>query len=271
MEPSYEQFYRTVMEYYGEHGRHDLPWRTKQNPYRVTVSELMLQQTQASRVVPFFNQWMKQFPSWKALAQAPQKKVLRAWKGLGYNSRALRLHALAKVVRSQYHGRLPKAHDTLISLPGIGPYTAGAIRAFAYNLWTPMIETNIRRVYLHHFFTEKNNVSDSEIMELIEDMGPVPEPREWYEALMDYGSVLRKIIKHNPNTQSKHYSKQKAFKGSDRELRGKILEMLLERHHIKESELVSSLQESQNRINSITKKLETEGFLHIKKKTIHLR
>jgi A/G-specific adenine glycosylase len=257
----YEQFYRTVMEYYGEYGRHDLPWRKQQTPYRVCVSECMLQQTQANRVVDFFNRWMKAFPSWKALAEADQKEVLRLWKGLGYNSRALRLHTLAKEVRTQYAGRLPHDYNSLLKLPGIGPYTASAIRAFAFNLWTPMIETNIRRVYIHHFFKDSEAVDDSEILEYIEDMGPVPEPREWYEALMDYGAQLPKIVKHNPNVKSKQYTKQSTFKGSDRQIRGIILSLLLEHDSMSVDDVVQHTQESRERIENIVKKIEQEGFL----------
>ena len=140
MNSDYQQFKNTVMEYYGEHGRHNLPWRKQQSPYYVAVSEIMLQQTQVDRVIPFFKNWMKQFPSWSALSHAPQSEVLRAWKGLGYNSRALRLQKLAQVVTHEYKGRLPKDFDQLLKLPGIGPYTAGAIRAFAFNLYTPLID-----------------------------------------------------------------------------------------------------------------------------------
>lgn len=259
------------MEYYGEYGRHDLPWRTNHTPYRVTVSEYMLQQTQAQRVVPFFTAWMKRFPSWKSLAEAPQSEVLRQWKGLGYNSRALRLQKLAQTVTSEYHGRLPSEYDELIKLPGIGPYTAGAIRAFAFDLWTPIIETNIRRIFIHHFFQDREDVNDSEIMQLLEDMGEPESAREWYEALMDYGAQLPKLVKHNPNVKSKHYAKQSTFKGSDRQIRGKILEILLKERKLSKKKLFTLLGEEPDRYQKILKQLEKEGFIEIQKQSVTLR
>lgn len=270
MKSSYQQFYNTVMEYYGEHGRHDLPWRRNQTPYRVAISEFMLQQTQATRVIPFFNGWIKRFPSWKALAEAPQSEVLRYWKGLGYNSRALRLHHLAQIVFKKYHGRLPQEYDTLKTLPGIGPYTAGAIRAFAYNLWTPIIETNIRRIFIHHFFEDRSDVDDREIMNLLYDMGEVEYPRTWYEALMDYGSTMPKRVQHNPNVRSKHYTKQSPFKGSDREIRGKIIEFLLEKKEMTMKALYKKLGTDYARYKSILSSLEREGFVVIHNQTIRL-
>jgi A/G-specific adenine glycosylase len=231
----------------------------------------MLQQTQANRVIDFFQRWMKEFPSWKALSEADQKDVLRLWKGLGYNSRALRLHRLAKLVREEYNGRLPQDFNELCTLPGIGPYTAGAIRAFAFNLWTPLIETNIRRVYIHHFFADDAEVSDKEIMEVITDMGPVDEPREWYEALMDYGAQLPKIVRHNPNVKSKHYTKQSRFEGSDRQLRGKILSLLLEYDALSKVDIAKKLNEENKRVTGIIQQLIEEEFLVKNKRKISLQ
>ena len=268
------------MEYYGEHGRPNLPWRKNPTPYKVTVSEIMLQQTQVDRVIPFFNNWMKQFPSWRALADAPQSDVLRAWKGLGYNSRALRLQKLAQIIVSDYTGRLPNDYKVLPGLPGIGPYTAGAIRAFAFDLYTPIIETNIRRVFIHHFFNDQSDVSDADILHIMHDMGEIEHPREWYAALMDYGSTLPKIINHNPNTQSKHYTKQSKFAGSDRQLRGKILDILLENKKISKEQVFqklchceeqSNLKKETQRYQNICNQLEKEGFIKQTKKSLILR
>ena len=277
------------MEYYGEYGRHDLPWRRNQTAYRVTVSELMLQQTQASRVIPFFNTWMKTFPSWARLAQAPQRDVLAAWKGLGYNSRALRLHQLAKAIVKDYHGKVPKDYKALVSLPGIGPYTAGAILAFAYHIYTPMVETNIRRVFIHHFFADRDDVTDREILNVMDDMGEVPNPGEWYAALMDYGATLPKIAGHNPNIKSRHYSKQSRFEGSDRQIRGRVLDILLKKKKITKDSLFKELQQQlssstptslsagrsgdpeKDRYKNILNGLEKEGFIKQTKKSITLR
>jgi A/G-specific adenine glycosylase len=285
MKLNYQQFKNTVMEHYGEYGRHDLPWRTKQSPYYVALSEIMLQQTKVDRVIRFFRNWIKQFPSWRALAIAPQSEVLRAWKGLGYNSRALRLQKLAQVITDTYKGKLPSDHESLLKLPGIGPYTAGAIRAFAFDLYTPLIETNIRRIFIHHFFTGESDIADTQIFEIMSDIGEVENPREWYAALMDYGSTLPKIIKHNPNKQSKHYTKQSKFEGSDRQIRGKILNILLETKKLSKEKIYMNLhaqlchcEERSNlcdtqkdRYRKIADQLEKEHFIKQTKKSISLR
>ncbi len=280
------QFKKEIFDFYQKSGRHHLPWRNTRTPYRVCVSEVMLQQTQVDRVIPFFQRWMKAFPSWRALARAPQHRVLALWKGLGYNSRALRLHQCAKIISEQHHGRLPKDMRALTQLPGIGPYTAGAIRVFAWNFYTPFIETNIRRVFIHHFFSDRNQVSDQEIFAIMEKLGDIENPRIWYYALMDYGASLPKTIRYNPNKQSKHYAPQKAFKGSDREIRGKILEILLneKNHRLAEKELLQRLiiifsqkkddfshKEALQRYAKILRDLEQEHFLKKTKKYIVLR
>lgn len=271
MKPQYKKFQKTIFEYYREHGRHHLPWRKNHSAYYVTVSEIMLQQTQVDRVIPFFKQWMKYFPNWKQLAEAPQSEVLKYWKGLGYNSRALWLHKLAHRVTTEYKGKLPSDYRELVALPGIGPYTAGAILAFAHNIYIPFIETNIRRVFIHHFFKNRTDVSDTEIFEHITQMGDIENPREWYSALMDYGATLPKVLKLNPNTKSKHYTKQSKFKGSDREIRGKILDILLKKKKISQEKMFQILGDEIKRYENILFQLEKEGFLRKTKKLIFLR
>ena len=214
--------------------RDNLPWRKKINPYRIWVSEIMLQQTQVARCTTFFNNWMKLFPTLRDVANSNQVKLLSAWRGLGYNSRALRMKQTAIMIMEHYGGRFPKTYTELIKLPGIGPYTAGAIMNFAYNQPIPMIETNIRRVYIHEFFADAiEPVSEKNILELVEQTMDTDNPRLWFYALMDYGAYLgvtlkQKNKKYNPNIQSKSYTKQKTFKGSDREIRGYILKTLLQ-------------------------------------------
>lgn len=268
------EFQKMIWKFYRLYGRHDLPWRKNTSSYAVTVSEIMLQQTQVDRVIPFFKNWMKLFPNWKQLSIAKQNDVLRAWKGLGYNSRALRLHALVKEVVKKYNGRLPNDRSKLESLPGIGLYTAGAIRAFVFNEPEVFIETNIRRVFIHHFFADAENISDQEIFPLIkkslETRNLKLETRDWYWALMDYGSVLAKQIP-NPNRKSKHYTKQSKFEGSDRQLRGKILELLLENKKLSIGELTKQLKEKKIRIEKIVKSLEKEGFIVVQKNIIYLK
>lgn len=304
------QFQEIILNYYHAHGRGNLPWRKKISPYRVWVSEIMLQQTQVDRVISFFNNWMKLFPTVRSLATAPQSDVLRAWKGLGYNSRALRMKRTVQEIVEKRLGVFPRTYDELLKLPGIGPYTAGAIMAFAYDKSVVMIETNIRRVYIHHFFlplrptgtspsqgrnlnsrviSKKTDgvaplrrgaprsgeecIHDNDLTDLIKNTLPKDNFREWYWALMDYGSYLGKTIP-NPNKKSRHYTVQKKFKGSNREIRGKILEILLEKKKITLEKLIEQLQilsHDQDRIERIFDQLEKEGFLEIKNGKIFIK
>lgn len=223
-------FITAVQTFYDHSGRTHLPWRHTHDPYRITVSEIMLQQTQVDRVIPKYRAFIRQFPSTKRLATAPLAEVLVAWQGLGYNRRAKLLHQCAGVVHHNRAGRWPRSYDTLLALPGIGPYTAGAITAFAYNQAVPLIETNVRTVYLHDWFSNSTDVSDQEILavvsthlQLLPQLGI--DARTWYAALMDYGSHIKKTH-GNPNSRSTSYSRQAAFRGSDREVRGAIIRAL---------------------------------------------
>ncbi len=203
-----------------------MPWRKTKNPYKILVSEVMLQQTQVTRVLEKYPEFLKAFPTVNILAEAPLSQVLKVWQGMGYNRRALALKRMAEKIVTGHKGKIPRERHLLEALPGIGPYTAGAVRAFAFNEPEVFIETNIRRIFIHHFFIEKREVSDQEILPLIQTTLDTDNPREWYYALMDYGAQLPKITKTNHNKQSKHYTKQSTFKGSLRELRGKIIRVL---------------------------------------------
>lgn len=216
-------FQEVVWDYWRQNGRLELPWREKPSPYNVVVSELMLQQTQVERVVPKFLEFTKRFPGFPALARAPLSDVLIAWQGLGYNRRAKYLHGLAKeVVRL---GGLPDTIEELVKLPGIGRNTAGAILAYAFDQPVVYIETNIRTVYLHHFFADRFDIDDKELLPIIERTLDRDEPRAWYSALMDYGTYLKKQGLGRIDA-SKHYKKQSKFNGSIRQMRGAILRAL---------------------------------------------
>ena len=219
---------RTVWAFYRAKGRHDLPWRKNHDPYHVWISEIMLQQTQVPRVLEKYAQFMTLFPTVQKLAKAPLADVLKAWQGLGYNRRAKLLHLCAQEVTKKLHGVFPQDTKELRALPGIGPYTASAIQAFAFNIGTPLIETNVRTVFLHHFFPHRDAVHDNELMPLIEAALPKNRACDWYAALMDYGTHLKATV-GNANHRSKHHTVQSKFKGSDRELRGKILRTLAEK------------------------------------------
>ncbi len=218
-----KSFKKTVWKYYKEHGRHDLPWRkVGVGAYKIMVSEVMLQQTQVDRVIPKYIAFIKQFGTIQKLAQAEPREVLALWSGLGYNRRALYLHNTAKIITEKYKDKVPSDPDLLEQLPGIGPYTARAIVTFAYNIPHAFIETNIRTVYIHHFFAKKKSVADAELMQIIEKTLDIAKPREWYWALMDYGSMLKRS-QVKVHTKSTTYTKQSKFKGSNRQMRGEIM------------------------------------------------
>jgi A/G-specific adenine glycosylase len=261
MQRSDEQLYKfqeAVRGYYHEHGR-DLPWRQPEadgsfDPYKILVSELMLQQTQVSRVIPKYHEFLTLFPSLQSLAGASLGQVLTAWSGLGYNRRAKFLHQAAKMIVEEYNGQFPQTLNTLTNLPGIGKNTAGAILVYAFNQPTLFVETNIRSVYIHHFFKDRSDVSDSDILDLVRltlppkgkraagdaDLLRAPRDekkpqvlshyRDWYWALMDYGSYL-KASHGNLARRSKHYVKQSTFQGSKRQIRGQIVRLLTQKSY----------------------------------------
>ena len=208
----------------------DMPWRNNTEPYFVLVSELMLQQTQVDRVMPKFEVFMHTFPTITDLAAAPLSDVLTVWSGLGYNRRAKFLHEAARKVVAEYSSKIPDTYEGLVSLPGIGPNTAGAILAYSFNQPVIFIETNIRTVYFHHFFEDQPSVTDTTLKELAAKTIDKEHPREWYWALMDYGSFLKKKGAGRID-KSSHYKKQAPIKGSLREVRGLILKALAQRDY----------------------------------------
>lgn len=256
---SHKRFQQTIWNYYNAHKRL-FPWRTTTDPYKILISEIMLQQTQTDRVVPYFNAWIKKFPTFKKLAAASTGDVLKAWQGLGYNRRALSLKKLAEVVVMTHAGKLPHDFDSLTALPGIGPYTAGAILAFAFNKAVPFIETNIRRVYIHFFFNDTQGVSDKDIFRLVEKNLDKTNPREWYSALMDYGVKLAKEGMSNPNRRSKHYTKQSKFEGSLRQVRGAILKILTQ-GPTTTAKIKKIHPQFADRLNQAIIDLKKEGFI----------
>jgi A/G-specific adenine glycosylase len=222
----------------------------------------MLQQTQTNRVSEKFIEFIEEFPDFKSLMEAPLDKVLNIWQGLGYNKRAIALKEIAKRIVRDYGGNLPEDIETLQSFPQIGYNTACSILSFAFNLPTFFIETNIRRVYIYFFFPGSSSVSDKELLPIVKKTIDSENPREWYYALMDYGVMLKKTHPEL-NKRSSHYRKQSKFKGSTRELRGKILKYLLKNSQIAVSDLCQKLKLSIKKIYEILKQLEKEGFLTI--------
>jgi len=219
------EFQAFLLDWYAKSGRHDLPWRLDHDPYKILVSELMLQQTQVQRVVPKYEAFIAEYPTVQKLAKASLGDVLRLWQGLGYNRRAKFLLECAQAVVNDHRGVFPDEYTELLKLPGIGPYTASAICAFAYNQPVTLIETNVRQVYIHHFFKTKEEVTDAELLEKVRRTLPVTQSRQWYAAIMDYGTQLKSL--HGNNTRKvKGYKKQSKFKGSNREVRGAIIRLL---------------------------------------------
>lgn len=252
-------FQKTVLRYFDKHKR-DFPWRRGVTPYKTLVSEIMLQQTQADRVAKYFPRFIKQFPTIQALAQASITRVLRAWQGLGYNRRALFLHRCAQHIIRQHKGAVPSTISELDALPGVGYATACSIVAFAYNKPTVFIETNIRSVYIHHFFKNKKNISDATLISLVKQTLYSKNPRLWYSALMDYGTILKKR-EANPSRQSAHYIKQKPFKGSTRQIRGRIVKELLKRKNAKDIvRLLKNVGFGEAAIKKSLSTLKKEGF-----------
>lgn len=219
-----EQFQTVILGYYRRHLRR-LPWRETSDPYRILVSEIMLQQTQVVRVLPKYDTFLDAFPTVAVLSRAPLAEVLRLWQGLGYNRRAKYLKTCAEKVVLDFDGRFPTDRATLRSLPGIGDYTSGAICAFAYRQSVAFMDTNIRRVYIHFFFPDADGVRDDAILPLISETIFTPDPRSWYYALMDYGAMLAKAFP-NANRRSAHYTRPSAFENSNRQIRGQILRRL---------------------------------------------
>lgn len=248
-------FIENVSRNYIQAGRHQLPWRKKISPYRVLVSEIMLQQTQVSRVLPKFDQWMKQFPTLNSLSVASLKDVLILWQGLGYQRRAKYLLHIAKEVR-----QVPKKFSDLLALSGVGVYTASAVSAFAYNQFShPVLETNIRTALIEYFHKREDNVHDDILYDDLTRLEGYSEvkalgARKWYYALMDFGASLKRShISHNK--KSVHYTVQTPYHGSMRQLRAKILFAITHDDIIPQDE----------RITLVLQQLTKDGYLTQKK------
>ncbi len=256
----------TVWSYYHAHKR-AMPWRNTPTPYNVLVSEVMLQQTQVPRVLPKFADFTTRFPNFASLAAVPLADVLAAWSGLGYNRRAKFLWETAKIVGQNHGGKLPANIEALVALPGIGPNTAGAILAYAFNQPAIFIETNIRTVIIHHFFASREGtVKDAQIKQILQQALPAQNPREWYWALMDYGTHLKATA--GTHLHRVHgYRKQSTFKGSRRQIRGHVLRLLLEGGHTA-TQLGRLIPDE--RLSEVLAALHQEGLLSQTGATWHL-
>jgi A/G-specific adenine glycosylase len=266
--PGILEFQQMVLSYYNNYGR-EMAWRDTTDPYQILVSEIMLQQTQVERVKIKFPEFIKTFPDFASLAVAPLDNVLSVWLGMGYNRRAIAIQKSAIRVMNEYNGILPADVDLLVTFPGIGRATASSIAAFAFNLPVVFIETNIRRVFIHFFFSGTDTVSDADLLPIVEKSLYKENPRVWYWALMDLGSALKKRVP-NPNRRSVHYLKQSPFEGSDREIRGTIIRMLLSDPGMSEKQLLAIRIDDPARIKKILVALISEGFIVIQKNRFFL-
>lgn len=266
------EFQQKIYSFYTQNKR-TFSWREDITPYRIVVSEIMLQQTQTARVKEKFENWMRIFPDFQTLAKAPQSQVLLHWQGLGYNRRGIALHTIAKMVVDNHNEILPADIDILQTFPSIGPNTAGSIAAFAFNMPTIFIETNIRTVYTCEFFTGKTEISDKDLIYYIQATLDTKNPRDWYYALMDYGVSLKKLLPRI-NSASKHYTKQSAFKGSKRQIRGHIVRILTQYHQLSFEEIIAITKEAlplnPHSIETVIHDLLSEKLIYQNNEILHL-
>lgn len=262
-----QAFRETMYRYYKKY-RRPFPWRETEDPYHILVSEVMLQQTQTSRVAEKFPDFIAAFPTVEALATAELSDVMRLWQGMGYNRRGMMLHRLARRVMDDFNGKIPRTLEELVTLPGIGKATASSFCAFAFDMPVVFIETNIRAVYIHFFFPEEREVDDRDILPLVEETLDKTSPHHWYSALMDYGVMLKKV-RPNPSRRSRHYKKQAPFEGSDRQVRGRILKLLLEEPGLTGAAIEKRL-EDEGRVKDILARLLAEGLVTRKGKRYYV-
>ncbi len=254
-----EAFRKVIYDYFAINGR-ALPWRATSDPYHIFVSEIMLQQTQVDRVVAKYAAFIAALPDFASLARASFEEVLTVWQGLGYNRRALALKRAAVRVAAEFNSVLPHDPDILATLPGVGKTTACSIAAFAFNMPVIFVETNIRTVFIHFFFNGREKVADAEILPLVGEALDRSEPRKWYSALMDYGTMLKKSGRKD-HRKSAGYRKQSPFYGSDRQLRGQILKILLAENGLSPDKLSQALATDEERVRKIVDALRDEGLL----------
>lgn len=277
-----------IEAWYISNGR-DLPWRQTTDPYKILVSEIMLQQTQVSRVVPKYKEFIAAFPSFPLLAESALADVIRIWSGMGYNNRAVRLHKLAGIVVRELNGELPRTVDELKKLPGIGSYTAAAVACFAFGASDPILDTNIYRV-LSRVFHGINPPSKQVLHVLAAELTPKQSGRSasfWSQALMDIGATICNIRHPNcascpannycraaPQLQNSSnralvansappIPKQAKFAGSTRYFRGRIIDALINagENGVSPEELASLLEKTELDVNYLVSALESDGLV----------
>lgn len=251
-------FQHKIFSWWTTHNR-DLPWRHTRDPYEIMVSEVMLQQTQVLRVLPKYAEFIEAFPTVSILAKTTPADVLRIWKGMGYNRRALYLQKASKVIVVIYHGKFPVSEKELVKLPGLGIYTARAILVFAYGQEVPLVDTNIRQIITHFFFKDQPQ-KESIIEEVAKQLVPLGKSWEWHQALMDFGALAMTNIQY-PMTNRK---KQKPFKDSNRYYRGRMIDRLRD-GEVQQDKLIEECVclygKPRSHINSIIASLIKDGLI----------
>jgi A/G-specific adenine glycosylase len=258
--PSELTSFREEVWAFGRAHRREMPWRDTDDAYAVLVSEVMLQQTQVSRVLPRYEAWMRVLPTLDALAAAPLAAVLDQWQGLGYNRRAVALKRAAETAVECNGGRLPDTLAQLLALPGVGPATAAAVVNYAYRVPAPFIETNVRAVFLHHFFADAESVPDRDVLPLVEATWDLEDPRGWGYALMDYGTWLKRAFP-NPSRRSAHHSRQSRFEGSRRQKRARLLRAVMAEPGRDAEAYGSATAVDVDLATEVLEELAAEGFL----------
>ncbi|MEI6222055.1 MAG: Fe-S cluster assembly protein HesB [bacterium] len=254
-----KQFQLKIWRWYEENKREALPWRRTHDAYQIWVSEVMLQQTQVERVIPKFERFVAQYPSFFHLSQASNRDLLLLWSGLGYNNRALRLKKAAQVVVDCFEGEMPEQLEDLLALPGIGEYTARAIQIFAFEMDVATVDTNIRRILIHELGLDEK-ISLKELFDVAHQVFPKGKSREWHYALMDYGAVY--LTSRRSKIAST--SKQSSFLHSRRWYRGRILKRLLETNQsLLLQSLVDDYQREEQFLYSVIEEMKRDGLVEL--------
>jgi A/G-specific adenine glycosylase len=248
-----------ILCFHAEHPR-SMAWRETRDPYAVMVSEVMLQQTQVSRVQPKYAEFLDAFPGFGELASAPLAAVLEVWSGLGYNRRAVNLRRAGQRVVDEHGGVAPTDPAVLATLPGIGPATAKAVATYAFGAFAPFIETNVRAVLLHHFFAGAEGVPDRVLAPIVDALWDPADPRMFGYALMDYGAWLKRAVP-NPSRRSRHHTRQSRFEGSDRQARASFVRALVREGALMTGGLASYAEVDEGRAECLLGDLQREGLV----------
>lgn len=259
-----QRFQSKIFLFYQKNKRR-LPWRETTDPYKILLSELMLQQTQVSRVISFYEKWITRWATLQDLAKASRADVLKAWMGLGYNTRALNLHKAAQKIVAEFQGDIIAAMKHYKEIPGVGLYTAQAVQIFSTNSDLVTIDTNIRRILITEFHLPED-LTIRELWNIAEQCLPRGKSREWHNALMDYGALHQTAKK----TGIRPISQQSSFKGSDRQVRAMVLRLLL-KSRLSFNNILDTVGGDQKKLRKILNKMVEEDILTFQNKWYQIK